>query len=138
VYEQIQNKVKAGVARRVDLEQASGRLALSDANLVTEGANLYDVSSRFQRLVGILPGKELSANVVLERDLPPTAVSALRAAISRHPGLRAAIENVRAAEARQKDNRPIIHRALIYVCVRNTMPISMAAAAVGVIIWPKW
>ncbi|MEN9866958.1 MAG: hypothetical protein RL748_2548, partial [Pseudomonadota bacterium] len=40
--------------------------------------------------------------VVLERDLPPTAVSALRAAISRHPGLRAAIENVRSAQAAAK------------------------------------
>ncbi len=102
VYEQIQNKVKAGVARRVDLEQAAGRLALSDANLVTEGANLYDVSTRFQRVVGILPDKDLKAEVILERDLPPTAVSALRAAISRHPGLRAAIENVRSAEAAAK------------------------------------
>ena len=102
VYEQIQNKVKAGVARRVDLEQAGGRLALSEANLVTEGANLYDVSSRFQRVAGILPGKDLKPDVILERDLPPTAVSALRAAISRHPGLRAAIENVRSAEVAAK------------------------------------
>lgn len=102
VFEQIQSKVKAGVARRVDLEQATGRLALSEANLVTETSNLHDVSARFQRLTGTFPAREMESNVIMEKDLPPNITSALRAAISRHPGLRAAIENVRAANSAAK------------------------------------
>lgn len=102
VFEQIQDKVKAGVARRVDLEQATGRLALAEANLVTETSNLHDVSARFQRLSGTFPAKEMESGIVMEKDLPPNITSALRAAIARHPALRAAIENVRSAGAAAK------------------------------------
>lgn len=102
VFEQLQAKVKAGVARRVDLEQASGRLALAETNLITETSNLHDVSARFQRVTGTFPAKEMEIGVTLERDLPPNVNSALRAAILRHPALRAAIENVRSANSAAK------------------------------------
>ncbi|MBI5908260.1 MAG: TolC family protein, partial [Burkholderiales bacterium] len=49
-YEQIKLKVAAGVGRRVDLEQAAGRLALSESNLTVDNANVHDVSARFQRV----------------------------------------------------------------------------------------
>ena len=55
VFEQIQRKVQAGAGRRVDFEQASGRLALAESNLLTETANLHDVSARYQRIVGETP-----------------------------------------------------------------------------------
>lgn len=102
VFEQLQVKANAGVARRVDLEQASGRLALAETNLITETANLHDVSARFQRVTGSFPAKQMEIGVTLERDLPPTVTSALRAAIARHPALRAAIENVRSAASAAK------------------------------------
>jgi adhesin transport system outer membrane protein len=59
MFEQIQLKVQAGVGRRVDLEQAVGRLALAESNLLTETSNLHDVSARFQRVVGEAPAKVL-------------------------------------------------------------------------------
>ena len=43
---QIQSRVKAGVGRGVDAEQANARLALAESNLVTETANLHDVTAR--------------------------------------------------------------------------------------------
>ena len=46
---------EAKVARAVDLEQITGRLALAEANLVIETSNLHDTSARFQRLVGRTP-----------------------------------------------------------------------------------
>lgn len=55
LFDRIEDRANAGVGRRVDLEQASGRLALAEANLLTETTNLHDVSARFQRLVGELP-----------------------------------------------------------------------------------
>ena len=36
IYDQIERRVRAGVSGRVDLEQASGRLALSESNLLTD------------------------------------------------------------------------------------------------------
>ena len=55
LFDKIKERVDAGVARRVDLEQATGRLALAEANLLTEMTNLHDVTARMQRLLGELP-----------------------------------------------------------------------------------
>ena len=41
-----------GVGRRVDVEQASGRLAQAESNLLTELTNLHDTSARYLRVVG--------------------------------------------------------------------------------------
>lgn len=49
---QIRERADSGVGRRVDLEQAGGRLALAQTNLMTESANLNDVTSRFRRVTG--------------------------------------------------------------------------------------
>lgn len=99
VFEQIQNKVKAGVGRRVDLEQAAGRLALSEANLVTDNANIHDVSARFQRLVGELPPQQLSTPAPLAKLIPANAAEAhLSTGIEFHPAILASVENVRAAQ----------------------------------------
>jgi adhesin transport system outer membrane protein len=98
VFEQIQNKVKAGAGRRVDLEQISGRLALAEANLLTETSNLHDVSARYLRLVGVAPSKDLENPAPLIKDIPGNINTALDAANKHHPSLLAAIENVRAVD----------------------------------------
>lgn len=108
VFEQIQQRVKAGVGRRVDLEQASGRLALAESNLVTEAANLHDVSARFQRIVGEAPPAELAPPPNLEKGVPSSA-EALRQAQQRNASLAAAIENVRSAQAAVDARRGAYH-----------------------------
>jgi adhesin transport system outer membrane protein len=55
VHTRIEGRVKAGVGRRVDLEQAAGRMALAESNWAIEVSNLRDVSIRYQRLVGEAP-----------------------------------------------------------------------------------
>ncbi len=102
VFEQIQRKTAAGVGRRVDLEQAAGRLALAESNLLTETANLHDVSARFQRMVGKAPRKDMQPAIALDKNLPATMALALKSATGRHPALLAAIENVRASERAAK------------------------------------
>lgn len=99
VYEQIQRKVQAGAGRRVDFEQAAGRLALAESNLITESANLHDVTARYQRLVGEMPPPELPVPAPLNSDIPPSADAAQQQAQQRSPALAAAIENVRAAQS---------------------------------------
>lgn len=99
VFDQIQKKAQAGVARRVDLEQASGRLALAEANLLTETSNLHDVSARFQRLVGAAPANDLSSVPALHGGLPTESSTMMLAALNRNPAIRGAIENVRAADS---------------------------------------
>ncbi len=98
-FNQIQERVQAGVGRRVDFEQAGGRLALAQSNMLTEASNLYDVSARYQRIVGELPPGEMIAPELLIQGIPPTVEEALKLAYQGSPAFNAAIENVRAAQA---------------------------------------
>ena len=68
--DQIERRVKAGVGRRVDLEQAFGRLALAQSNWLTESSNLHDVSQRYQRVVGEAPLDSLQAPPTFTDKLP--------------------------------------------------------------------
>ena len=99
LFGQIQERVQAGVGRRVDFEQASGRLALAQSNMLTEASNLHDVSARYQRIVGTLPPGEMIAPELIKQGIPPSIEEALRLAYQGSPAFNAAIENVRAAQA---------------------------------------
>jgi adhesin transport system outer membrane protein len=100
--EKIGSRVKAGVGRGVDLEQANARLALAESNLSTEVSNLHDVSARYQRIVGELPPKDAGALATMDSGLPLNAAAALKTALARNPGISASVESVRAARAATK------------------------------------
>lgn len=99
VFDQIQDRVKSGVGRKVDLETASGRLALAESNLLTEASNLHDVSSRYQRIVGSLPPAEMAPPDLSKLTMPATAKDALLSAYQHHPALNSAQENIIATQA---------------------------------------
>ncbi len=71
---------------------------MAESNLLTEIANLHDVSARFQRIIGEAPAKEMGDITKLPGNIPATATDAIKQAQTNHPALRAAIENVRAAD----------------------------------------
>jgi adhesin transport system outer membrane protein len=99
VFDQTERRVKAKVARAVDLEQISARLAMAEANLLTETSNLHDTTARFQRIVGLMPTRDMPLPAPLMRDIPDDASGAIRSAQQRNGALRASIENVRASNA---------------------------------------
>lgn len=70
VHARLEGRVKAGVSRGVDLEQAAGRMALAESNWVTEASNLHEVSTRYQRLVGETPANALQPPPNLTKLLP--------------------------------------------------------------------
>lgn len=85
---QIEERQRSGIGRGVDLEQAYGREALAQSNVMTESGNLNDVLQRYQRIVGVpapdmldpapsmaasLPQNELNFNQALRRN--PTILS---------------------------------------------------------------
>lgn len=98
IFDKIKSRVDAGVGKKVDLEQATGRLALAEANLLTETTNLYDVSARFQRLVGELPPETLTEVMLTGDGLADNADQVLDAAYKQNPNILAAIENIVAVE----------------------------------------
>src|SRR3546814_190706 len=95
LFDRIQERVEAGVGRRVDLEQASGRLALAEANLLTELTNLHDVEARYQRLVGELPPATVSDVDFYKAGVETTATEALQLAYRQNPALLSTIEKDR-------------------------------------------
>ncbi|EHR71074.1 type I secretion outer membrane protein, TolC family [Burkholderiales bacterium JOSHI_001] len=98
-FEQIQSRVRAGVGRGVDQEQAAARLALAESNLTTEKSNLHDVSERYLRLVGDKPPARMRRIASLERAVPGTATDAMNGAARSSAQVSAAIENLRAARS---------------------------------------
>lgn len=102
-FNQLQSKVKAGVGRGVDSEQANARLALADSNLTTEVANLHDVSSRYLRVVGEAPASGLPAVGGLNRGIQPRNGDATNQALARNASISAAVENLRSVQAQAKE-----------------------------------
>lgn len=107
-YDQIEQRVKAGVGRRVDLEQAAGRLALAQSNWLTETSNLHDVGARFERIVGeqppaLIETPRVTSKLPQEKDVLPLSVR-------NNPGFRSAVSQVQAArsltEIRRASNSP--------------------------------
>jgi adhesin transport system outer membrane protein len=98
-FDQVQSRVNAGVGRGVDLEQVLARVALAQSNLVTERANLHDVTERYVRIVGALPPADNASAVSMLNQLPATEADAMRLAALQSPAVAGAIENLRAARA---------------------------------------
>lgn len=111
ISDQIGQRAGAGVGRRVDLEQATGRLALAESNLLTEVSNLHDVSARYLRLVGEMPPAELPdfGDKLTAAALPANASEALREAFNTSPTINAAVENVRAGQSLVEARRSAYH-----------------------------
>lgn len=98
VHDRISQKVNAGVGRRVDLEQAAGRMALAESNWITEVSNLHDVSARYQRLVGEVPSARLAALDPLDAQMPATA-DFLSGAAKKNPDFLSSVATIRALRA---------------------------------------
>ena len=107
LFDKIKERVEAGVARRVDLEQATGRLALAEANLLTEATNLHDETARMQRLLGELPPATLEQPEFYKAGAQATPVEALRVAYLQNPDLLSTIEDIQATkdEVKVKEGR---------------------------------
>lgn len=99
IFNRVQERVQAGLSRGVDLEQASGRLALAESNFITETTNLHDVSARYLRIVGHAPPSTLAPSAPLIEGIPSDRDRALSVAFQENPSFNAAVENVRSAEA---------------------------------------
>ena len=116
VWEQLEQRVTAGVGRRVDLQQATGRLALAESNLRVEVANLHDVSARFLRVVGVPPAERMEEPSPLLARIPATVREVLSEATVLNPQVRAAVENVRSAsfarDARRSSLQPRVQLQL--------------------------
>ena len=98
VQTKLESRVKAGVGRRVDLEQAAGRVALAESNWLTEAANLHDVTTRYQRLVGEMPPENLSPVPSMGKYMPERQAF-VATTVRSNPDFQAAVAGIRAYRA---------------------------------------
>jgi adhesin transport system outer membrane protein len=111
IHDQISERTGGGTSAGVDLDQAVARVGLAETNLVTEIANLNDVSIRYERLVGSTPNGILTVPEMPGEDIPAMRGAALVVAYKRSPVINAAIENLRASqEALNSTNAPMMPR----------------------------
>jgi len=102
LFDDIEERTNAGISRRVDLDQARGRLALAETNLLTELDNLHDVKVRYQRIVGMLPPTDPEWPEFPGDILPAKKAQALRVAYALSPAINSAIESLNSAQAEAK------------------------------------
>ena len=98
---QITERTTAGVSRRVDTDQATGRLALAESNLLTEISNLHDVSARYLRIMGVKPPATLPpmAEGLKMKGVPTSMTQAMTEGLPNSPTINAAYENVRSTRS---------------------------------------
>ncbi|MFT7287617.1 MAG: adhesin transport system outer membrane protein [Halieaceae bacterium] len=97
VFNKIAERADAGISQRVDFEQASARMALAESNLLTEVTNLHDTRTEFQRVIGLLPGDNLSEPGIPASAMPLSRQEALRVAYVNSPDVNSSIEELRSA-----------------------------------------
>lgn len=120
IFKQVEERVNAGVGRGVDLEQATGRLALAESNRITEATNLHDVSSRYLRVIGEVPTEQLEKPEELRSDIPENIEDALRKAFTTHPAFTATMENMRAAQSDKKRTESAFAPKIEFVARHDT------------------
>jgi outer membrane protein, adhesin transport system len=111
VHGRLSQKVQAGVGRRVDLEQASGRMALAESNWITEVSNLHDVSARYQRLVGDIPAPNLNAPEPMAKTMPQ-GIEYLRGAVAKNPDFLSSVATLRAYRADMRLRKSALYPTL--------------------------
>jgi adhesin transport system outer membrane protein len=95
--DQVAIRSQTGVGRRSDDRQAEARLALAQASLSQLSGQYDHALSTYRHLTGITPSQLLRGDSPLAA-LPADMQSALEQALSSHPAIRAAEQNVQAAD----------------------------------------
>jgi len=97
-HDQIMLRSERGVGRGADMDQSLGRLALAEANLMSEQSNLRDAETSYIRVVGMEP-ESLSQPDSPISLIPQTRDEAIATAVDNHPTLRLASFDVDSAQA---------------------------------------
>lgn len=97
---QIEERVKSGAGKGVDLEQITARLALAEANVLTEAANLHDTEAELQRITGSQVSSQRLPMPLLPRELIGDSRDAvLKYALEQSPRVRQSTEALLAVSA---------------------------------------
>lgn len=102
IYDQIKRRSESGLGALASIEQAEGRLALAEVNVLAEENNLLDAEANYYRVVGIKAPEDLEYPGVVDQAqqvIPESLDAALEIAYENHPTLQVAVADTEAAVA---------------------------------------
>ncbi|MGH1463093.1 MAG: TolC family outer membrane protein [Neptuniibacter sp.] len=102
IYDQIKRRSESGLGAIASIEQAEGRLALAEVNVLAEENNLLDAEANFYRVLGVKAPAELEYPGVVDKAqevIPENLESALNIAYENHPTIQVAMADTEAAVA---------------------------------------
>lgn len=95
----IKDRSEAGLARESDLDQASGRIALAEANKISAAANLREAQINYAKAVGKWPEHLSWPKIPSGNDLPATLNKAIEIGLDSHPTVKSSYADVKEAKA---------------------------------------
>lgn len=104
IVDQVKLRSETGVDRKADLDQAMGRLALAQSNLVAAQANLADATTDFQATIGYLPGN-LTRPESLGSAIPGTMEETEQLALKNNPAIKSSQADLEARNSQYKTAR---------------------------------
>jgi adhesin transport system outer membrane protein len=101
------------------LQQAKGRLALAEVNVLSAENNMRDAQASYLRVVGQKAPEELEVPEFNIESLPESEEATIKRAIVNHPTLKLAQADVQAAEAQYDSARSLLYPKLNFEVDRN-------------------
>ena len=119
-FEQLNRRVKAGISASVDFEMAGARLAVAESDLLVQAGNLHDATAYYQNIVGNLPVGDIDPPPgLLAKAMPKTRAEAIAAGFKTSPQLKAAVENILAAQRKISVERSALYPRIDFVAERS-------------------
>ena len=99
IYDRIKRRSESGLGALASIQQAEGRLALAEVNVLAAENNLLDAQANFQRVTGVPAPEEIVYPELTNISIPETVTEATEVAMSNHPTLQVAEADTMAAVA---------------------------------------
>jgi adhesin transport system outer membrane protein len=119
VYEQIRKRSESGLGTRASLQQAKGRLALAEVNVLSAENNSRDAQTSYLRVVGQKAPEELEIPGFNTEHLPANKEDSIKRAMVNHPTLKLAYADVQAANSQYDSARSVLYPTLNFEVERN-------------------
>lgn len=102
IFDQMKLRRDTGVGSKADLDQIMARLALANSNMVVAQNNFADAQTSFHRVTGLFPNLENMTKPFTPETFSLTREAAVKMALEGHPTLKAAVWDVKEADAQYR------------------------------------
>lgn len=99
LFNMIKERANAGITRTAELDQATARLALAEANKISAQANLQEVRINYAKVVGKWPKYLTWPKPPTSKDLPANLTKALEKGMDNHPTVKSTYADIKQAKS---------------------------------------